>query len=52
MNLVIDLVLVLFSTLSLTYPEPSLRANISLSLPEYKGIWTISKATLYYNDFT
>jgi hypothetical protein len=38
MNLVIVLVLVLFSALSLTYPKSSPRANISLSLPEYKGI--------------
>jgi len=38
MNLVIDLVLALFSALPLTHPEPSPRANISLSLPEYKGI--------------
>jgi len=38
MNLVIDLVLVLFSALSLTYPKPSSRANISLSLLKYKGI--------------
>jgi hypothetical protein len=38
MNLVIDLVLALFSALPLTYPKPSPQANISLSLPEYKGI--------------
>jgi len=38
MNLVMDLVLVLFSTLPLTYYKPSPRANISLYLPKYKGI--------------
>jgi hypothetical protein len=43
---------VLFNTLSLTYPKPSPWANISLSLPKRKGIWTISKATLYDNDST